>query len=681
MHRTLRFAAVLASFACLAAPVVRGQATSSAPPAAAQAARAQGLKVTYAPLEGERKQKEGSHSYRARVLSLAVDPGETPTPMLSPGMFEARFEGVLPLAVRDRYHFQVEGRGSFTLSINGEKVLNGSLRGKPVATAEPVRLKKGDNAIELRYESALGGDGQLRVSWSGPEFAFEPIPPERLESTADDADIAAGERLRRGHHLFLEGRCVQCHRTEEVQGVYPGGGRVSWGPDLRSAGARLHPSFFAAWLKDPRAIRPDATMPKLPLEKASDYDDLAAWLATLGQPLEDPQVDAAAVERGAERFLELGCVACHVPPRTRVSKENLHGRMTLDHVGSKWRLAALQQFLREPSRDWPSSRMPDFRLDAEDSKALAAYLVEGAKVEPAPKGDVENGRRLAQRHGCDRCHQVELPDSGRRFQELRGLHAEHGCVAGDPKAPDFGFADADKAALRAFLPEAHRAVGRRAPMDVAARMLPELRCTNCHGMDGRASAWSQIVAVMSEVDPVMPEKDPTAQGLPALTWVGAKLQPSWMDRFVTGREASPRPWIHARMPGFPGHGPEVIAGLVRMHGYPAQDEPAQPVDQQLAAHGGRLVQIGTGFGCVQCHGVAGKPPVQVFERQGIDFARSRQRLRHEYYARWMLDPLRIDPDARMPKFADAKGKTAFVDVLGGDAKQQFEAIWNWFQTL
>ena len=30
----------------------------------------------------------------------------------------------------------------------------------------------------------------------------------------------------------------------------------------------------------------------------------------------------------------------------------------------------------------------------------------------------------------------------------------------------------------------------------------------------------------------------------------------------------------------------------------------------------------------------------------------------------------------MPKFANDKGKTAFTDVLGGDAAAQFEAIWQ-----
>jgi hypothetical protein len=33
----------------------------------------------------------------------------------------------------------------------------------------------------------------------------------------------------------------------------------------------------------------------------------------------------------------------------------------------------------------------------------------------------------------------------------------------------------------------------------------------------------------------------------------------------------------------------------------------------------------------------------------------------------------------MPQFADADGKTAYKDVLGGDATQQFEAIWQYLR--
>ena len=50
-------------------------------------------------------------------------------------------------------------------------------------------------------------------------------------------------------------------------------------------------------------------------------------------------------------------------------------------------------------------------------------------------------------------------------------------------------------------------------------------------------------------EPLPPEQDPGAQGVPALTWVGSKLQPSLIRDFVTGK-LSPRPWMTARMPKF-----------------------------------------------------------------------------------------------------------------------------------
>ncbi|MBP8300082.1 MAG: hypothetical protein KA020_06975, partial [Planctomycetes bacterium] len=75
-----------------------------------------------------------------------------------------------------------------------------------------------------------------------------------------------------------------------------------------------------------------------------------------------------------------------------------------------------------------------------------------------------------------------------------------------------------------------------------------------------------------------------------------------------------------------------------------------------------------------------KPAIQVFEREGINLITARGRLRHEYYTRWLLDPMRIDPDSRMTKYADNKGHTAWTDVLGGDAAAQFEAIWQFLGT-
>ena len=75
-----------------------------------------------------------------------------------------------------------------------------------------------------------------------------------------------------------------------------------------------------------------------------------------------------------------------------------------------------------------------------------------------------------------------------------------------------------------------------------------------------------------------------------------------------------------------------------------------------------------GFSCVQCHAVAGEPPFAPFEAPSIDFKYVSQRLRHDYYLRWMHDPLRIDPNSKMPRFDDAAGKTALT-AFDGDAQK------------
>ena len=160
----------LAMLAATFAPLDR----SATPP---QGARTQGVKVTFERVAGGDAPAQ-RQSQRARLLSLAVERGETATPFVQPGMFRATYAATLQLPARDRCRFRVEGRGSIKLTINGEAVLEGQLRpGKPLETAQPARLKNGDNELVVAFESLAMGDGQFRVFWSGTDYGFEPIAP------------------------------------------------------------------------------------------------------------------------------------------------------------------------------------------------------------------------------------------------------------------------------------------------------------------------------------------------------------------------------------------------------------------------------------------------------------------------------------------------------------------------
>jgi len=651
-------------------------------PAPAAVARARGAKVTYERL-GPAGAKKQTHSERARLLSLAVERGETPTPFVAPGLFRATYAATLSLAARERCRFRVEGRGTVKLSINGEVALDGTPRpGKPLETADgkAIRLKKGDNDLTVVFESTAMGDGQFRLSWAGAEFGFEPIAPERLSSPVDDADVRAGEQLQLGQQLWAERRCARCHEMGEKRvGESAFAELDTVGPDLRQAGARMRQEWLAEWLLDPRRFRPDATMPKLPLTP-QEAADLAAWLAGMGGPSPTPAAPADLEANGRARFRQLGCVACHLEPGAK-HVDGHGGRIDLAFVPQKWHGAALADYLQEPARNHPDVRMPDLKLSRDDATLLANWLLANGSKDAiaARKGDAGNGKRLAEKHGCGLCHGLDVLVADRQWPRLRSLKAERGCLADDAKksgAPDHGFDDAQRAALRAFLAHAEEAPFRRAPLDYADRHLTSAKCTQCHALDGMPSAWARWTEQQNAATPLPKDQDPVAQGVPGLTWVGAKLQPGWMERFVTGQEKSPRPWLTARMPAFAKQGATIVQGLARMHGYGAADEPPTPMDANVAVHGDRLLAQGTGFGCVQCHALGDKPAVQVFEREGIELTRARKRLRHEYYTRWLADPPRVDPDARMPKYADQTGKTAILDVFDGDAAKQFESIWQ-----
>jgi len=637
---------------------------------------ARGAKVTFESIGDKAR-----HSQRARLLSLAVERGETPTPYLPVGAFRATYEAVVTLPARDKMNFQIDGRGKAKLTINGKVVLNGALSlRRSLQTKKAIRLKKGGNDVKLEFQSAARGDGQMRLFWSGRDFGFEPVAPELMSYPASDQEVVNGEQLRQGHALFAERRCARCHDYDELrvtESAYLELARS--GPDLRQVGARTSQGWLKAWLDDPHALRPEATMPQFSLA-GTDSADIASYLTTLGAPQPHPGFDDKQVEAGAERFAELGCVACHTRTDESDKDAELGDRIQLGFVRQKWFASALIAYLRDPTAHYSDVRMPDLQVSAEDATNLAAYLLKGATPLEVTKGDPKKGRRLVRKHGCFLCHTFgdDIPPVDRIFPRFRNLKPQRGCLADKDRgrAPDHKLSDEQREALRAFLPFAGEAPFRKAPIDFGARHLHTERCVACHAIDGQASTWARLAEKWSVDEPLPPEQDPVAQGVPALTWVGAKLQPSWIRKFVTGELPSPRPWLTARMPKFAKHGAALTAGLVREHGYGPKDEPIREGGANLAAHGGRLIETGTGFGCVQCHAVGDKKATQVFEREGINLVTARKRLRHEYYTRWLADPTRLDPDARMPKYSDNNGKTGFVDVLGGKAADQFEAIWQ-----
>jgi hypothetical protein len=291
--------------------------------------------------------------------------------------------------------------------------------------------------------------------------------------------------------------------------------------------------------------------------------------------------------------------------------------------------------------------------------------------------------------GCNNCHAIaagELPVAG-KAAELAGFAPAgfpRGCLA-SPKAdsapdntpaarsPKFALTDDKRTAILASLesgipPAPH-------PTRETAQLMTSLRCTACHDRDGRRSPRMEILA--DEGSGLAPEQ------FPALTWTGDRLKGDWVESFIGGKiDVKPRQWLKARMPSFPAYAHVLAAGLAGEHGHPAIEPVQAHAPNADAATAGRELVQSTGLDCRQCHGIGSQPPTgdrQTLLAPGINFALVKDRMREDFYHRWMLDPPRFDLNTRMPKLAIDGKTTKVTRILDGDARKQFDAIWEFLQ--
>jgi hypothetical protein len=129
-----------------------------------------------------------------------------------------------------------------------------------------------------------------------------------------------------------------------------------------------------------------------------------------------------------------------------------------------------------------------------------------------------------------------------------------------------------------------------------------------------------------------------------------------------------------RMPQF---GAANVGGLPEQLAAADGVEPADAIRQfdydPAHVEAGRSLVGSNGFGCISCHDIAGRPNTGT---RGPDLAAMSERVRFDWYSRWLDDPQRMQPGTRMPTVFQ-NGKTAIKTVLNGDASAQSQAIWEY----
>jgi mono/diheme cytochrome c family protein len=643
------------------------------------------------------------------VIALALKAGEAAHPRLKPDG-TVRWHGYVNILRGGEYRFSAMLRGRVRLDIAGKEVFAAEAAETTRRDGPAVTLPAGIHELTAEF-TRLPGAARLELSWQAPHFRQEPLPYDMLYHLPEKAPprLAADTRSDRGRFLVEEHSCLACHQPDDGDRLGKGLAQRK-GPDLSQVGQRVHVGWLYHWLGDPQKVRPGAVMPRMfgDDEEAQRYA-VARYLASLDGPVKTtakpPDTKQLLTSRAAGQrlFTSVGCIACHTDRQWPLA--DVHAKTTPEK---------LAEYLANPLKFDPSGRMPNMLLQTQEALDLARFLCQAPdngptfdlprapgqaqlvaafkQVDPRPDelaafqrlpADaqwLDLGKRVVIDRGCNNCHTIAPGGkpfantlASANFDDIRkGQTHTAGCLAEDAgkrgPAPQFALDKAASQAIRAFLSEAAVGPGSPAPTYEARVALTRFNCLACHSRDGQGGLTPELTEELRRY-----EKAENAESVvpPPLTGVGHKLRTPWLRQVLT-QAARARPWMGLRMPQFGdaqvGKLPEALAAL---EGTEPEEKVQQVPVTPTGIAAGRFLVGKNAFGCISCHDIAGNVSGGT---RGPDLATMNQRVRYDWYGRWLELAQRMQPGTRMPTvFPD--GKSLLPNVLSGDAAAQAEAMW------
>ena len=221
--------------------------------------------------------------------------------------------------------------------------------------------------------------------------------------------MAGAPVLSRGRALIARAGCYACHAVRG-QDTFR-----SEAPPLATLPLKTGGEWVKRWLKDPKSIDPNATMPNFHLTDQA-IDELSHFLFAAQVPKElAGRIEAAAAEppgspaNGKKLVSESRCITCHT-----VEGKGKGSAPELSKIASTASRGWLLAFLREPQAFNPRTAMPRYHFSETESRDVVAFLEDEFRDFDAPKEILEplrvnqslaeNGRKLFRLYGCFSCH-------------------------------------------------------------------------------------------------------------------------------------------------------------------------------------------------------------------------------------------------------------------------------------
>jgi cytochrome c1 len=547
---------------------------------------------------------------------------------------------------------------------------------------------------------------QSTLAWEEPI-----LPATYLESSCGQChqqNLPATPQLNLGRQMLSRYGCVHCHALKRPDNSVVAA--TDDPPSLEHIADKTSREWIYAWLKDPQAYSPTATMPNFKLSD-DDARDVSAFLidsstpgnlkvvpATL-QHAAKVKDDTTLQTKAASLYGESFCASCH-------AVQNAAGNLVggdlgpeLTKIGSKVKPEWLQAWIRNPHDYDPPTAMPHYRFTDEEVGLLTGFLMGKADSDllanvhleaPTPE-QIAHGKRLVNDYGCASCHVIngikhpenfapELTRIGSKpvnqlafapgvnhtlYDYIDAKIRQPRAFGPGLKMPQYSFTPSQVNALvnallshneRSFtLPSAWTVPApppsHYQPAGKAGQLVHDLACFSCHAINGRGGDMA-----------------------PDLSWEGSAVQRDWLVQFFRNPNTL-RPALIRRMPRFNLTDSEINTltdYIMTVYQSPSIDR------DSMALSGFPTGQVEVGkqlfyskYGCQGCHIVDAKQDKGYI---GPTLTHVGSRLTAAWVYNWLKDPQTLRPGTQEPKRnmsdEDATALTAFLMSQKGHEGQE-----------
>lgn len=515
------------------------------------------------------------------------------------------------------------------------------------------------------------------------------VPLKYIESSCGrchtSEQVAGAATLSLGRATLERNGCYACHAVKGHETFR------SEAPPIETVGLKTGAMALRHWLKNPKAVDPNATMPRFQLspqdiEALSNYVfSLTPSRALADRIAADAALPAGDAAKGKALFAESRCISCHT-----VEGKGNGSAPELSMVASRASAGWLIAFISDPHAINPRTRMPQFNFSEADVRNVVAYMESEFKDFNAPKEILdplrvnqtlaEKGKLLFHQKGCFACHapgtevdrfgpaldgigdkrpaslefgkRTDLPHTLPAWLEAKVQ--QPGSFQDGLKMPTFALSPKEtQAVVTALLslgaepvPHAYRSTPPVRPSllpgGTVGALMDKYRCLSCHQIGGQGGDISTA----------------------PLTAEGSKVKQDWLVNYLV-LPSSIRPILTDRMPVFQmtkNQATQIAQAFESFYLDPSIPEDpyaGQPASSNDPMEGKRLYDT---LGCRACHMVGASGGYY-----GPPLTEAGDRLKPGWVFKWLKGPQAWRADVRCPNYgltdADALRLTSYLGTL------------------